>query len=55
MLLYILLYYFVYRRVGGKEYYGEAKEKAKARQEYTTRSGSGENVGLVESRLMINV
>ena len=52
---YAIVLYLHCRRVGGKEYYGEAKEKAKARQEYSTRSGSGENVGLVESRLMMNV
>ena len=38
------------RSVGGREYYGVAKEKAKARQEYKDRTSSGENVGLVESR-----
>ena len=38
------------RSVGGREYYGVAKEKAAAREEYENRSNSGENVGLVESR-----
>lgn len=36
--------------MNGKTYYGVAKEKAKAEQEFEERINAGENAGLVQSR-----
>ena len=51
----VYVYFLSDRRVGGQEYYGVAKEKAAAREEYEDRVNSGENVGLVESRYTGNI
>ena len=37
----------------GRRYYGISKEKAAARKEYEGRKVNSENVGLVESRLVV--
>ena len=40
----------LHRSVNGRTYYGVAKEKAEAEQEFEERISAGENAGLVQSR-----
>ena len=49
----LLLLFLLCREVGGRRYYGVSKEKAAARKEYEGRKVNSENVGLVESRLVV--